>query len=68
MIVARRLGEEGYVTFLKELQRLGVLQHAELLNWLALHGSVLRATEPPLDTGGGVPDSPIALLVKDVVA
>ena len=56
MIVARRLGDGGFVNFLKELHRLGVLQHAELLDWLALHGSVLRATEPPLDRGDGVPD------------
>ena len=66
MIVARRLGEEGYVVFLKELHRLGVLQHAELLNWLTLHGHVLRATEPPLDTGDGVPDSFIAMLLEDL--
>ena len=55
MIVARRLGEEGYVVFLKELHRLGVLQHAELLGWLELHGRVLCAIERPLDLGDGVP-------------
>ena len=51
MIVARRLGEEGFVVFLQELHWLGVLQHAELLAWLSLHGAVLRAIEPPLDDG-----------------
>ncbi len=66
MIVARRLGEDGFVTFLKELQRLGVLQHPELLGWLALHGRVLRIIEPPLDTGDGVPDGLIELLLKDL--
>jgi hypothetical protein len=54
VIVARRLGEGGYVPFLKELHRLGVLQHAELLTWLELHGRVLRMVEPPLDGGDGV--------------
>lgn len=66
MIVARRLGEEGFLTYVKALQRLGVLQHAELLNWLTLHGHVLRATEPPLATGDGVPDSLIAMLLQDL--
>ena len=56
VIVARRVGEEGFLTYVKALHRLGVLQHPELLNWLALHGHVLRATEPPLDAGDGLPD------------
>lgn len=66
MIVAFRVGEVGFLAYVKALQRLGVLRHAELLNWLTLHGHVLRATEPPLDTGDGVPDSLIAMLLEDL--
>ena len=65
MIVARRLGEEGCVTFLKELHRLGVLQHADLLAWLELHGRVLRVIEPPLDLGDGVPHGVVEALLQE---
>jgi len=47
-LVAVRLGDEGYVAFLKALHRLDVLDHAELLAWLALHGATMRGTLPPL--------------------
>lgn len=52
--VAGRVGEKGFVAFVKALNRYDVLNHEELLRWLALHGAVMRATEPPLDRGEGV--------------
>jgi hypothetical protein len=51
VIVASRLGEPGFLRFVHELNALGVLDRAELLSWLELHGCVLRATEEPLDDG-----------------
>ena len=48
---AVRVGEEGFVRFLCDLRRAGVLDTDEARGWLALHGSVLRWTESPLDDG-----------------
>ena len=49
-VIARRVGEEGFVTFLGQLMRLRVLTPKEKRRWLVLHGLILRA-EPPLDNG-----------------
>ena len=62
---AAHLGEDGFITFLYALVRLGVIDRAELRGWLGLHGAVMRATEPPLDTGSGVPDGLIERLLAE---
>jgi hypothetical protein len=59
---AVRIGEEGFVAFLHELRRLGVLTQPDVIAWLALHGAVLRRTESPLDTGEGIPDVSVVRL------
>ena len=51
---AHRLGEEGFVAFLTELVCLGVPTGLEKLEWLTLHGAVIRAALPPLDEGSGI--------------
>jgi hypothetical protein len=51
VIVARHLGEAGFAFYAKAVHRLGVLSYSELLDWLQLHGGVLRASGPPLDDG-----------------
>ena len=51
MIVACRVGDEGFLHFVHELRRSGVLDREETLGWLALHGAVLRAFGLPLDDG-----------------
>ena len=56
VLVVCGVGEVGFASFLRELHRFGVLDCEELLAWLALHGSVLRATGLALDRGSGVPD------------
>jgi len=48
MLIAARVGEQGFVQFLHRLHELGVLDRYEVLQWLALHGAVLRL-DPPLD-------------------
>ena len=53
-VIAAQIGEEGFVPFLGELVRLGVLTRDEKRAWLALHGAVMQATLPPLDDGQGV--------------
>ena len=58
------LGGPGFVPYLYVLLRLGVIDRAELRGWLALHGAVIRAIEPPLDTGSGVPDRLIERLLR----
>jgi hypothetical protein len=63
---AAYVGEDGFVTFLYALLRLGVIDRAELRGWLALHGFVLRLVEPPLDRGDGAPDRLIELLIEDL--
>ena len=63
---AAHVGGDGFVPYLYGLLRLGVIDRAELRSWLAFHGAVIRWTEPPLDTGGGVPDGLIALLLQDM--
>jgi hypothetical protein len=47
-LVAAPIGSPGFVSFARDLHRLGVLDHDELLGWLRLHGSLIRATEPAL--------------------
>lgn len=63
-LVARRLGEPGFVTFLGELVRLGVLSRSEKRRWLALHGAVLR-TEPPLDDGERFDEEALGALARE---
>jgi hypothetical protein len=53
-IVARSVGEPGFVAFAKALERRGVLSPEELRAWLGLHGAVLRARALPLDAGSGI--------------
>lgn len=64
-VVARRLGEPGYVRFVKRLAELGVLDREERRGWIALHGAVLRATEPPLDDGTGPDEQALTALVAE---
>ncbi len=47
-LVAVPIGSEGFVSFAKQLERLGVVDHGELLGLLELHGRVMRL-EIPLD-------------------
>jgi hypothetical protein len=46
-----RVGEVGFVSYLHQLRRLGVIDQSEVISWLGLHGAVIRATEAPLDDG-----------------
>ena len=62
---AAHVGEDGFVPYLYALLRLAVIDRAELRGWLALHGSVLRAIEPPLDQGDGVPDAVVVRLLEE---
>ena len=55
VVVARRVGELGFVEFAKACHRLEVIDHAELLGWLGLHGAVMRRASRPLDEGDGHP-------------
>lgn len=48
-LISARLGEVGYVTFIHELERLGVLDRDSVREHLRLHGHLLRMCEPPLD-------------------
>lgn len=50
-MLARQLGEPGFVVYLHELRRLRVLSRREVVGWLGLHGAVIRMLEPPLDDG-----------------
>ena len=43
-MIARRVGEPGFVVYLHELRGLRVLSRREVLAWLALHGAVIRWT------------------------
>ena len=47
-LVSVPIGTDGFVSFAHELERLGVLNHAELLGLLEPHGHVLRPVEPPI--------------------
>jgi hypothetical protein len=62
---AAHLGEPGFVSFIYELQRLAVIDRAELRGWLELHGSVLRSVEPRLDRGQGVPGRLVERLLQE---
>jgi hypothetical protein len=62
---AAHLGEVGFLEFVLELGRLGVLDSEEALAWLRLHGDVLRVSEPPLDRGDGVPDGLVEWLLRE---
>ena len=48
--------------------RLRVLDHGELLGWLRLHGSVLRATHEPLDNGESLDGETLAELQRELGA
>jgi hypothetical protein len=65
-IVGAEVGREGFVAYLGELRRLGVLSQAEKLGWLALHGGLMRATLPPLDDGTGVDEERLQALVQQL--
>lgn len=62
---AARVGTDGFVPFVYALLPLGVIDRAELRAWLELHGSLLRAVEPPLDQGNGVSDAVVARLLEE---
>ena len=62
---AAHVGTPGFVEYVHRLAELGVLDREERLRWVALHGAVLRATEPPLDQGDGVPDGLIEQLIRE---
>ena len=66
-VVARRLGEPGFVTFLSALVELGVLSPAEKRRWLALPGAVVR-TEPPLDDGERFDEEELRALAHELGA
>jgi hypothetical protein len=51
ILVAHPLGHVGFVSFVKALHRLGVLDHDELLGWRRLPGQIIRLLETPLDDG-----------------
>jgi hypothetical protein len=64
VLIARGVGEEGFASYAHALAVLGVLDREELLGWLAFHGAVLRATEPPLDDGETLDEAALADLQK----
>jgi hypothetical protein len=65
-IRAARLGDPGFVSFVLRLHVEDVLDHNELIAWLHLHGAVMRATLPPLDTGEGIPEDALRTLQEEI--
>jgi hypothetical protein len=65
VIRARELGQEGFVSYLKALRRIGVVDDEEALAWLRLHGWALRASGIPLDEDEGSLDDLAAELEGD---
>jgi hypothetical protein len=54
LLIAAPLGAPGFTSFVKGLERVGVLSRVERLEWIRLHGAVVRASGLPLDPGDGV--------------
>ena len=67
-VLARQLGEPGFVHFLCELRRLRVLSQREVVSWLGLHGAVVRLSEPPLDDGKRLDELALAELERELGA
>jgi hypothetical protein len=67
-LVARTVGEEDFVRFLVALRRLGVIDRTEKVRWLALHGAVIRAIEPPLEDDSGFDEAAFAALAEECEA
>ena len=44
-------GDEGFVAYIQDAHRCGLLTRSELLDRLTAHGLILRAENPPLDSG-----------------
>ncbi len=65
-VIARRVGDEGFVEYLHRLQGFGILDHEELIAWLQLHGVVLRGTLRPLDDGTGVDEEELDALGREL--
>ena len=65
-LISARLGEVGYVTFVHELERLGVLDRDSVREHLRLHGHLLRMCEPPLDDGGRLDEQAFAKLEREL--
>ena len=65
-MIARRVGEPGFVMYVHELRRLQVLSRREVLAWLGLHGAVIRLLEPPLDDGLGIDEQVFADLEDEL--
>ena len=65
-LIVREVGQPGFVSYLHQLRRLGVLSQPEVLRWLALHGSVIRLVEPPLDDGSGIDEQVFADLAGEL--
>ncbi len=66
-LVARGVGELGFVEFAKACHRLEVIDQAELLGWLGLHGAVMRWASRPLDEGDGIPDDGVKALLEELL-
>jgi hypothetical protein len=65
-LVAHRVGDEGFIRFVRALGRLGVLNGDEVRAWHSLHGATMRAALPPLDAGDGIPDAELGALVQSI--
>ena len=62
-LVAYHVGQPGFVAFARALRNAGVLSQGEFLNWLELHGSILRL-DPPLEGEEGFDEDAFAELER----
>jgi hypothetical protein len=65
-LISREIGQMGFVTYLHQLRRLGVLSQPEVIAWMALHGSVIRCVELALDDGFGIDEEALAELQREL--
>jgi hypothetical protein len=65
-LIAREIGQPGFVGYLHELRRLGVLSQPEVLGWLTLHGTLIRSLELPLDDGTELDEQAFAELEREL--
>jgi hypothetical protein len=65
---SRHVGEMGFASYVCELRRLRVLSRSEVRSWLALHGAVIRLSEPPLELDSGVDEDASEALARELSA
>jgi hypothetical protein len=65
-VKASHVGEAGFVRYLHELHRRQVISRREVVAWTALHGALIRHSEPPLDDGDSLDEEALSELQREL--